>query len=166
MKTTKTHRGLFFSISIYAAWCAVTSYTVTSYAATKAEERPERSDEYDLFYKIDSDNFVIRWAFQELCDHIFDPRKVWPTSTKQGGATFDPKNVKPGDMIFVRDAPYFFKMVGRKIDVPFFILTHGEYLETFQDSYFKYANYSNVLAWFTIHPNKKQHEKSFLYHLV
>ena len=77
------------------------------------------------------------------------------------GATLNPKEVHAGEMIFVRDAPYFFKHMHPKIKVPYFILTHGEYLDTFQDSYFKYANEENVIAWFTIHPPKKQHEKVF-----
>ncbi len=134
---------------------------VVSLMSCCAYANERESVDYDLFYGGTSDNFVIRWAFQEVCDFVFDPRKVWPTSTKPGGASFDPTAVRPGDMILVRDAPYFFKTMSHKIKVPFFILTHGEYLETFQDSYFKYANDKNVIAWFTIHPPKKFHEKVF-----
>jgi len=112
----------------------------------------------DLFYPVASDNFVIRWAFQELCNHSFDPRKIWPTP---GKTTFNPASVKAGEMIFVRDAPYFFKHLHPKIKVPYFILTHGEYLDTFQDSYFKYVREKNVLGWFTIHPPERRHEKVF-----
>ena len=126
-----------------------------------AESHEREGAEYDLFYEAPSHNYVIRWAFQAICDFSFDSRNVWPTTTKAGGATFDPSQVRPGDTVFVRDAPHFFKTMHHKIKVPYFILTHGEYLDTFQDSYFKYANEEKVLAWFTIHPPKKQHQKVF-----
>lgn len=119
------------------------------------------SRDLDLFYPAPSNNFVIRWAFQELCDHTFDWRKVWPTSTKAGGVSFDPNSVKAGDTIFVRDAPAFFKTMHHKIKVPYFIITHGEYLDTFKESHFKYANEKNIIAWFTIHPPEEHHEKVF-----
>lgn len=129
--------------------------------AVQAEE--EENDcvahEYDLFCPVNSNNFVIRWAFQELCDHVFDYRKVWPT--KNGGMGFDPRSVRAGDTILVRDAPAFFKTMHYKIKVPYFIITHGEYLDTFKESYFTYANEKNVIAWFTIHPPEAYHEKVF-----
>lgn len=128
--------------------------TIQCFAQTAKE-----SKEYDLFDDYPTDNFVIRWAFQAECDHIFDPRYVWPTTRQK--ATFNPASVQAGDTIFVRDAPYFFKHLHPKIQVPYFILTHGEYLDTFTDSYFKYTKEPNLLAWFTIHPPKKSHEKVF-----
>lgn len=115
----------------------------------------------DLFYPIASDNFIIRWAFQELCDFSFDPRTVWPTPSKKWPVKFDADKVKPGDMIFVRDAPHFFKTMHDKIRVPYFIMTHGEYLDTFQERYFKYLKDSQILGWFTIHPCELFHERVF-----
>ncbi len=117
--------------------------------------------DHDLFYPTTSSNFVIRWAFQELCDFVFDPRTVWPTSTDVWPATFDPKKVRVGDMVFVRDAHHFFKTMHSKIKVPYFIMTHGEYLDTFQEGYFDYLEDSRILGWFTIHPHKKKHERVF-----
>ena len=121
-----------------------------------------------LFEENASDNFVIRWAFQAICDHSFDPRKpgqnghgqMWPTPTTTGSyATFDPATVKPGDLVFVRDAPLFFKKMHPQIQVPYCILTHGECLDMFKESYFKYLNDGKVLAWFTIHHSAINHEK-------
>jgi hypothetical protein len=100
-----------------------------------------------------SQDFVIRWAFQALCDHHFDPRVVWPTPAPEGKpVSFDPKKVKPGDMIFVRDFEYYFEHKHTNIEVPYFVLTHGEYLDMFQQKYLKYLKDGKILAWFTIHP--------------
>ena len=113
----------------------------------------------DLFYEAPSSNFVIRWAFQELCDFVFDPRYIWPT--KKVKPHFNPAEVKPGNIIFVRDAVYYFKHVHPKIEVPYIIITSGEYLDTFQESFFKHADHKNIIAWFTVHPCKKFHPKVF-----
>ncbi len=122
------------------------------------------SRDYDLFTEAPSHNFVIRWAFQELCDFVYDPRtNPWPTPTVTGKTpTFDPKAVRPGNMIFVRDAYWFFKTEGRQIEVPYFILTAGEYLDMFKEEYFKYLDKNPlILGWFTVHPHKKSHERVF-----
>ncbi len=114
----------------------------------------------DFYEGEPSGNFVIRWAFQNLCDHHYDPRSVWATPTKDDRpATFKPSDVKPGDMIFVRDSKRFFKEKHHKIKVPYFILTSGEYLDMFQEKYFKYLQDDKVLAWFTIHPCDVEHER-------
>ena len=136
--------------------------TMASLYAKKSE--PIIDTDNDLFMDAPSHNFVIRWAFQELCDFVYDPRHdPWPSERVNGKTpTFNPDEVKPGDMIFVRDATWFFKTEGRRIQVPYFILTSGEYLDTFKEDYFKYLDkYPNILGWFTIHPHKKQHERVF-----
>ncbi len=122
----------------------------------------DQSD-YDLFFPSPSDNFVIRWAFQAQCDFVFDPRTIWPTPAKRRGpVSFDPDKVQPGNMIFVRDAPHFFKTMHKHIKVPYFIMTHGEYLDMFQKWFHKYLdNNPQILGWFTIHPCKKFHERVF-----
>lgn len=121
------------------------------------------SEENDLFSEAHSNNFVIRWAFQDLCDFVYDPRtNPWPTPTNTGKTpTFNPAEVKPGDMIFVRDALWFFRTEGKKITVPYFILTAGEYLDSFKEDYFRYLDNPLILGWFTVHPHKKQHERVF-----
>ncbi len=107
-----------------------------------------------------SENFVIRWAFQALCDHHYDPRDVWPTPSKDDRrVSFDPKDVKPGDMVFVRDFEYYFAHKHSKINVPYFVLTHGEYLDMFKEKNLKYLKDEKILAWFTIHPCKVTHER-------
>lgn len=124
----------------------------------------QQSAEYDLFTNPPSHNFVIRWAFQEICDFVYDPRHTpWPSPMHNGKTpTFNPKDVKPGDMIFVRDAHWFFKTEGSKIEVPYFILTSGEYLDTFTEKHFKYLEKNPlILGWFTIHPPERFHERVF-----
>ena len=107
-----------------------------------------------------SENFPIRWAFQELCDHHFDPRWVWETPRENDKpVSFDADKVKPGDMIFVRDALYYFEHKAHEVKVPHFILTHGEYLDKFEKKYFEYLENKNILAWFTIHPCSSKHER-------
>ena len=120
-----------------------------------------KDDKYDLFTEQTSDNFVIRWAFQAVCDHCLIHVKYGRHQPNPTERLLILMRCMPGQMIFVRDAPYFFKHMHPKIKVPYFILTHGEYLDTFQESYFKYANEKNVFAWFTIHPPEEKHEKVF-----
>ncbi len=135
------------------------------YACEGAKKSPlPQSPEYDLFTEAPSDNFVIRWAFQTICDFVYDPRHTpWPTPTKDGKKpTFNPKDVCPGDMIFVRDAFWFFKTEGSRITVPYFILTAGEFLDTFTDKHFKYLeNNPLIIGWFTVHPPARFHERVF-----
>ncbi len=125
----------------------------------------ESSEDNDLFYDYPTPNFCIRWAFQKECDHHYDPRGIhdWPTPCNNGPfKTFDPALVKPGDMIFVRDAQQYFKEMHPKVKVPVFLMTHGEYLDRFQESYFKYLDrFKNILGWFTIHPHATHHERVF-----
>ena len=110
-----------------------------------------------LYYGHSSDNFVIRWAFQELCDHVFDPRTdqyVWPSKSK-GGVIFDPDLVQPGDIIFVRDAPLFFKKMHPYIKHPYIIVSHGEHLDAMKSYHNEYIAEDKVIAWFGIHASKK-----------
>ena len=58
-----------------------------------------------LFVGTYSENFVIRWAFQNMCHHCFDLRPKWATEPE--GVTFNPEDVKAGDIIFVRDIVKF-----------------------------------------------------------
>ena len=114
----------------------------------------------DFYEGEPSDNFVIRWAFQDLCDHHYDFREVWPTPSEHDQpVTFKASQVKSGDMIFVRDIRSFFKEKHHKIKVPYFVLTSGEYLDMFQEKYFKYLEDGKILAWFTVHPCKIAHER-------
>src|SRR5689334_9856964 len=75
-----------------------------------------------LYYgSCDEPNFVIRWQYQHFCDHVYDPRTDiwrWPTDEKRG-VTFDPQDVQPGDTIFVRMFPEFFRDMHPKIQHPY-----------------------------------------------
>ena len=107
------------------------------------------------------ENFLMRWAFQELCDHDYDPRDVWPTFDNESDrpANFSASDVKPGDLVFVRDCKHFFKTIHKEITVPYFILTHGEYLDKFEVKYLNYLEDKKILAWFTIHPIELKHDR-------
>lgn len=123
------------------------------------------AQEGELLYEGEaSDNFVIRWAFQDYCDHVFDPRTdpyVWPSKSK-GGVTFDPEDVKPGDVIFVRDAPLFFKKMHPHINHPYIVVSHGEHLDAIDEEHYAFLDEEKVIAWFGIHASKKvTHPKYF-----
>jgi hypothetical protein len=116
-------------------------------------------ESYSLF---DSDEFIMRWAFQDMCDFVFDPRTVewaWPTSTEPGGARFNPDQVKPGSIIFVRDIDLFMTEIDPSINVPYVIVTHGEFRDTCKEYQIDYLKNPKILAWFSIHPPKLGHEK-------
>lgn len=106
--------------------------------------------------EVEPGDFVIRWAFQSFCNFVFDPRTgdwVWPTDYHHG-VTFDPRKVKAGDIILVRNAPLFFKKIHPAIKHPYVIVTHGEHLEKMKDQFYEYLNEKKVIAWFGIHPSK------------
>lgn len=106
-------------------------------------------------YSDESSNhqFIERWEFEKLANFIFDPTtedNQIPTS--KDGVTFDPSLVKAGDIIFVREAGHFFRFVGRRIKVPYIIITHGHYLDSFKPEYKEFLKDSKVIAWFSIDP--------------
>lgn len=110
-----------------------------------------------LYYgEADEPNFVIRWQYQQFCDHVYDPRVDiwrWPTN-REKGVTFDPRDVKPGDVIFVRMIPKFFKVMHPQITCPYIILTAGEELDQMDESYQKFLDEEKVIAWFGVHPDE------------
>ncbi len=115
-----------------------------------------------LFYGHTSDNFIIRWGFQDMCNHFFDPNTIpcsWPT--KSGGISFNPADVEEGDIIFVRDINLFFQERHPYIKYPYILLTHGEYRDTCISSYSHYLDEAHIIAWFSIHPFKNAHKKFF-----
>ena len=122
----------------------------------------EQVDQADPLYEGEmSKNFLIRWAFQDFCDYVFDPRTdkwVWPTNSKKG-VTFDPKEVRAGDIIFVRDAELFFCKMHPKISEPYIIVTHGEHLDQMKRFHQQYLDEEKVIAWFGVHPCKMEHPK-------
>ena len=118
----------------------------------------------DPFYYGEGDKeILIRWGFQKFCDFVFDPRTnqwVWPTNSKKG-VTFDPKKVKLGSTIFVRDVELFFRKMHPHIEHPYIMVTHGEHVDKVRKSHLDYLDDNKVIAWFGIHPCKVTHPKFF-----
>jgi len=115
------------------------------------------------FKETHSEDYIIRWAFQKRCDHVYDmitnPYQ-WPTSSK--GVTFDPKDIQSGDTIFVRNAPEFFTKMHHKIDNPYLIITMGEWRESVEDQWLDYLDDEKIIAWFSIHGCTRTHPKFHL----
>ncbi len=127
-------------------------FALNVYAGTG---EPNRVD--PLYYgEADEPNFVIRWQYQAFCDHVYDPRVDiwrWPTD-EDNGVTFNPDDVRPGDTIFVRMMPKFFKEMHPKIKHPYILVSAGECLDKMEDEYKDYLDEKNLIAWFGIHPNE------------
>jgi len=105
-----------------------------------------------LFQDAGSENYIMRWHFQNLCHHVFDPRTniyMWPSSPE--GITFDPHNVKKGDLIFVRDVPLFMKKLHAKIKQPYIMVTAGEYRDQVTPMHVAYLEDEKIIAWFAVH---------------
>ena len=112
----------------------------------------------DLLVGETSDNFINRWGFQGMCDHVFDTRtgiQDQATTTEPGGVTFNPADVKPGDLIFVRKIDLFMATMHDQIPYPYIMVTHGDFLDTCKDSDIDYLDSEKIIAWFAIHPTKK-----------
>lgn len=108
--------------------------------------------------------YVVRWSLQSLCDHIFDPyesKDIWSMPTFREIIIPDPELIKPGDVVFVRNANKFFKEIHPQIQNPYIILTHGDYQQAFGTGFLKYLDDEKVIAWFTIHTRTKEHKKLF-----
>ncbi len=136
------------------------------YARGESTDTPQRGiADKDCYQGQVSGNFIIRWAFQDFCDFVFDPRTdryVWPTNSHHG-VSFDPSKVRAGDVIFMRDAKLFFEKMHPRIQHPYIIVTHGEHLDKMTGLHHDYLNEEKVIAWFGIHPSKSviQHPKCF-----
>ncbi len=120
------------------------------------------SKKSDLFYGESSENFIIRWGFQDLCDHVFDPRTItWPTTKKKGGVTFNPKDVSPGDLVFVRDVKKFMEDLNPHIEHPYILVVGGEHFDTTAEMELDYLDDKKIIAWFSIHPCKGSHPRYY-----
>ncbi len=117
-------------------------------------------EQSDLFYGTYSENYVMRWGFQKICHYSFDPRTnpfLWPS--KPAGVTFKPGDVKPGDIIFVRDVETFYKKLHPRIKHPYIMVTAGEYRDKVQEQCVDFLDDKNIIAWFSVHACKKMHPK-------
>ncbi len=105
-----------------------------------------------LFYGEYSGTIIIRWDFQHICDHVFDPRTENHPTNPDGGVTFDPQEVKKGDLIFVRDVDAFMNTLFPKIDQPFLMITAGVFLDQVLPDHERILREKNIIAWFSVHP--------------
>ncbi len=118
----------------------------------------------DLYYGQPTSSFISRWSFQLLCDHTFDTKNGkydLPTSLEPGGVSFNPLDVKVGDIIFVRRIDLFMKTMHPRITVPYIMLTHGDFFDTTFNESLRYLNDEKIIAWFSIHPPKQGHPKYY-----
>jgi len=110
---------------------------------------PEQSVLFEGAY---SENYIMRWHFQNLCHHVYDPHTnvyAWPSSPE--GVTFNPREVKKGDLIFVRDVPRFMKKLHPKIKEPYIMVTAGECRDQVTPTHLKYLEDEKIVAWFAVH---------------
>ena len=106
-----------------------------------------------------SDNFVHRWGIQAIAHHSFDPRlEAFPTDPTKV-ATFDPKAVKRGDIIFVRDIQSFMEELHPEINNPYIILTAGDYKDQMRPHFIDYLDDEKIIGWFCVHPCSRSHPK-------
>lgn len=116
-----------------------------------------------LFHGTYSENYVNRWAIQEICTHVYDPRTnkfLWPTGPH--GITFNPADVKPGDIIFVRDVGEFFVSLRPEIKHPYIMVTAGEYRDSVKEEYMHELDDPRIIAWFSVHASPVKHPKFFM----
>ena len=110
------------------------------------------SEESVLFKGTYTENYIMRWHFQNLCHHAYDPRTnkyMWPTSSEK--VTFNPKDVKSGDLIFVRDVPRFMRKLHPKITKPYIMVTAGECRDQVTKKHLKFLEDEKIVAWFAVH---------------
>lgn len=122
--------------------------------------RAQYTEKSELFYGMHSKNYVNRWGFQERCSHVYDPRTnkfLWPTSA--AGVTFNPEDVKPGDVIFVRDVGSFIKKLHPYIKHPYIMVTAGEFRDAVQEKFMCILDSPNIIAWLSVHACPVTHPK-------
>lgn len=101
-----------------------------------------------------SDPFISGDTFRAYADHIFDETQ----------SNFNPKNVKAGDIIFVKtDWDYlekFFKKKHPKIAVPYILITHNSDHGA-PGPFESYLRDSKILAWFAQSIENNNHSKLY-----
>lgn len=127
-------------------------FLVTIIYFSKAEEAGlDESSEanIDLFSNSSSCKYITRCAFEECANLIFDRHR-----------SFDPEDVKSGDVIFVRGPRLFFSKIHPIIKNPYILITHGDTCDGYKEhEYLQFLNDRKLIAWFGIHPPVKAHPK-------
>jgi hypothetical protein len=106
----------------------------------------------DLYYGETQGVPIMGGPLDSTCNHFFNVRRG-------KNRTFDPKMVKAGDIIGVRDIKVFMEKLDPLITEPYIILTHGCALETISEEQLSYLASEKIIAWFGIHPHKNGHRK-------
>lgn len=141
------------NISTLLRLCPIKKIIILSILLSAISTMSQENHEDLFFSSTTSNNFINRWAFQNACEFIFDPRKNnWPTN-KKTGVTFDPAAVGAGSIILVRDIHTFLKNLHPKIRHPYIIVTHGEMLDQIHQPWeLDFLKDDKIIAWFGIHP--------------
>ena len=104
-----------------------------------------------LYYGEYSDNIIIIWGFQELCDYVDDLRTAHhPTDSE--GVTFDPKEVKKGDLVLVREIERFMQEMHPYIEQPYIMITAGVFIDQVKPVHEEVLAQEKIIAWFSVHP--------------
>lgn len=122
---------------------------------------PSYEEKSPLFFGSYTDNFVIRWGFQSICQHCYDPRPTNFATSSSGITTFDPLDVKAGDIIFVRNIVSFMKNLHPLIKQPYIIITAGDFLERVRKKSLAMLNNKKIIAWFGVHASATSHSKFY-----
>lgn len=99
-------------------------------------------------------------VFRQVSDHCFDsPQKVWIYLT---GRTFDPASVKDGDIIFIKNDPFylkrFFTNIHPHIRARYILLSHNSDMSIPGD-YEHYLEDNKIIAWCGCNVSKPEHPK-------
>lgn len=114
------------------------------------------------FYGDVSHNYIIRWSFQKKSDFVYDMiTNIWQWPTSKKGVSFNPRLVKPGNLVFARNAPEFFKKMHSRIKHPYILLTMGEWRESVKGKWLTFLDDDKIIAWFSVHACKKNHPKFY-----
>ena len=136
----------------------------TTHGMEESTVLEDKLESYTLFNDDPQDErFLMRWRYQEIADHVYDPikakrdsnplmnRRIWPTKVGVGVIP-DPTKIKHGDIIFIRRPKKFFENVHPKIKVPYIVISGGERLDGMRAEFEEYLADDNILVWFGIHP--------------
>ena len=95
-------------------------------------------------------NYLCGNKFRDLADYIIE----------QETCTFDPKKVQPRSVIYVKTdyLPYFFSTVFPQLKNPIILISHNSDCSA-PDTFKKYLNSPNIIAWFGQNCDDNTHPK-------
>lgn len=109
-------------------------------------------------------HYLSRDTLRAMADHLFDmPHHPSEERIYNGGAKrIDPRNVRQGDIVFVRSdmMDRYFAEVHPHITSSYLLITHHAD-EAVPGKYAHYLNDPKILAWFSQNPDGTEHSKFF-----